>query len=613
MRNIETLPLRTYPGRHDVNPATATKEREMRSNTQKALVAVAATLSLATGAVAQTFAPFTPIDLSANAPQHIVPASPLQSAILLRGLVDTATNHLGQKHLAKDWADFTGYIPINGRSDSGYVIINNERVERDTVGGDGGGMTVFTAQFKNNTWSVADHPNGKVRTVNFGPVGGTVANCGGMETPWGTVLTAEEWNQGSNASMFTAGVRDTSDWNIGQFNGEPSNRMIKRHQNMNWMVEVNPVTGQAIKKHYNMGRFDHEGGTSMPDGKTVYLTDDATPAVFFKFVSDTVGNYNKGQLFAYQQTIDGNSGSWIALPMDIDTMINARAVAIRRGATLFTRLEWSEHVDGKLYIAETGADNSGTAHRNGVRNGGKLALHLAARLNNDSSITDYYGRVLRFDVNTNKMDVLIEGGAGTGGNTNHLSNPDGLTSVELNGKKYLVIQEDLIGLTQGRVPPAAASANRYLCEIYWLDLSIANPTVNDLKRMLIGANGSEVTGARFTPDGKTMFVNIQHPSSSNAAPYNTSYTLAVWGYAGQTTNLFEDPTFENKSGRLEMQVNPMSRFAFFNEAVDVELYTIAGKRLERHKKIRQLDVAHLNAGQYFVRLNGRDMHKLVMQ
>jgi secreted PhoX family phosphatase len=579
------------------------------------IAALAATAALAASAPAQAFAPFIPADTSFNTTVHVIPAAPIQSAILIRGAVDTATNTSGARALAKDVNDFTGYIPINGRSDSGYVIINNEQNVRDSVHGDGGGMTVVTAQFKNNMWSVANHPGGRVRSVNFGPVGGTIANCGGMQTPWGTVLTAEEWNQASNGAIWSngTGYRDTSDWNVGQFNGAPLNRVIKRYQNLNWMVEVNPATGQAIKKHYNMGRFDHEGGTAMPDGRTVYLTDDFTPGVFFKFVSDTAGNYNKGQLYAYQQSADGNTGTWLALPMNFDTLLNARAAAISRGATLFTRLEWSEHVDGKIYITETGNDGSGTAHRNGVRSGGRLARHLAARLNPDSSITDYFGRVLRFDIATGKLDVLIEGGAGTGGSANHLASPDGLTAVQLNGKHYLVIQEDLIGTSQGRVGGAAVAANRAQCEMYWLDLSLANPAVNDLKRLMVGPNGSELTGARFTPDGRTMFVNIQHPSSSNPAPYNTSYTLAVWGYAGQTSGLFEEPTFNTGSGRLEMQVNPWSRFAYFSEQVDVELYDTAGRRLERHKKVRQMDVAHLNPGYYYIRLNGRDVHKLVMR
>jgi secreted PhoX family phosphatase len=575
------------------------------------LLALAAA-GLAATAQAQS-SPFTPIDTSFNAPQHIVPSNPLKSAILIRGSVDTATNAGGVKGLAKDVNDFTGYIPINGRSDSGYVIINNEQNTRDSVHGDGGGMTVVTAAFKNNTWTTVNTSAGRVRSVNFAPVGGTIANCGGMQTPWGTVLTAEEWNQSSNSAIWSNGngYRDTSDWNVGQFNGAPLNRGIKRYQNLNWMVEVNPTTGQAVKKHYNMGRFDHEGGTAMPDGKTVYLTDDATPGVFFKFVSDTAGNYNKGQLSFYQQSADGNTGTWIPLPMDLDTMMNARAVAIRRGATLFTRLEWSEHVDGKIYITETGNDNSGANHRNAIRNGGRLAKHLSARVQGDSSLVDYYGRVLRFDIATGKMDVLIEGGAGTGGSTNHLASPDGLTAVTVDGKKYLVIQEDLIGLTQGRVGADAATAGRYICEMYWLDLSIANPTVNDLKRMMIGPNGSEITGARFTPDGKTMFVNMQHPSSSNPAPYNTSYTLAVWGYAGSPA-LLQAPKFKG-TGKIEMEVNPLSRIAFFSSVVDVEVFDSAGRRLERRKKVAQLDIQPFVAGNYYLRLNGKEVHKLVIQ
>src|SRR5690606_4883105 len=142
-----------------------------------------------------------------------------------------------------------------GRSDSGYVIVNHETVTASSVLGDGGGMTVFTAQFKNNTWSVAPHPNGNYRSVDFTPVGGTVANCGGGMTPWGTALTGEEWVQSSNSGL---GFSDQTNWPVTSFNGQPLNRSLQRYQNMNWITEVDVANAVALKKHYGMGRRSHE-------------------------------------------------------------------------------------------------------------------------------------------------------------------------------------------------------------------------------------------------------------------------------------------------------------------------------------------------------------------
>jgi hypothetical protein len=62
------------------------------TTTQGLFAAAAATLALATGANAQAFAPFTPVDTNFNAiTSSIVPASPVMSAVLIRGAVDTAT------------------------------------------------------------------------------------------------------------------------------------------------------------------------------------------------------------------------------------------------------------------------------------------------------------------------------------------------------------------------------------------------------------------------------------------------------------------------------------------------------------------------------------------
>lgn len=566
---------------------------------------------------------FTPIDTNFNTATHIVPASPIQSTILFRGYVDTATNKNGVKALAKDWNDFTGYIPINGRSDSGYVIVNNEQNVRDSVHGDGGGMTVFTAHMKNNTWSVANHPNGKYRSVDFTNVGGTIANCGGGVTPWGTVLTAEEWVQASNTAIHAGGTgyRDTSDYTLTQFNGSPINKIVKRYQNLNWIVEVNPATASAVKKHYNMGRYEHELGYAMADQKTVYLTDDATPAVFFKFVSDTAGNYNKGQLYAYQQSTDGLTGSWITLPMDIDSMLVIRTIALRRGATTFTRLEWATEANGKIFITETGTDatrNHATTLSGLGRPLTQIAKHLrdryAGTLNDTATINDYYGRILRLDPATGKLDVFLEGGAGSAGSKNHLSNPDGLTSVTLNGKTWLVVQEDLNGKTFGRVPGGASA--KTICEMYWIDASLANPTVDSLKRMMIGPNNSELTGGRFTPDGRTLFVNVQHPDTGavNGSVYKGSYTVALTGYAGPTGLNFDRPAFQGgASGKIQVEINALSRFAYFSRKADVEVFNTAGKRLERHRGITQLDIQPYDAGSYYLRFDGKDTHKLVLQ
>ena len=47
----------------------------------------------------------------------------------------------------------------------------------------------------------------------------------------------------------------------------------------------------------------------------------------------------------------------------------------------------------------------------------------------------------------------------------------------------------------------------------------AQPGLN-LRRFLVGPRGCEVTGIDSTPDGRTLFVNIQHPGGSWPATQN---------------------------------------------------------------------------------------------
>ena len=73
----------------------------------------------------------------------------------------------------------------------------------------------------------------------------------------------------------------------------------------------------------------------------------------------------------------------------------------------------------------------------------------------------------------------------------------------------------------------------------WIDA--AWTAADKLRRFLVGPKGSEITGLAETPDGKAIFVNIQHPGETitkanvaNAAAY-LSHWPANAGYGAGGT------------------------------------------------------------------------------
>ena len=213
------------------------------------------------------------------------------------------------------------------------------------------------------------------------------------------------------------------------------------------------------------------------------------------------------------------------MPRDTTSLINIRNIALEMGATLFIRHEWMDVIDGKLYIAETGKDKFDW---NSYMTNSYPAKHF--ELNDDNTINDPYGRILVFNPEDNSMKVHLEGGTSTIDSKTNFSNPDCIVKLEKDGKKYLVMSEDLVGTTQNRISKEAITAGEKYCEVYILDMEIENPTVDDLVRFSVSPNGSETTGDCFTPDGKTMFLNIQHPNSKNKSPFNFSTTVAIQGF-----------------------------------------------------------------------------------
>jgi secreted PhoX family phosphatase len=276
-----------------------------------------------------------------------------------------------------------------------------------------------------------------------------------------------------------------------------------------------------------MGRFAHEDAHLMPDHQTVYLTDDNSPSVWFKFVSKNAANLTEGQLYAYTE-VEKNGSHWLALPMDFNTMVYARDTAIAMGATLFNRLEWIEMVGDYMYVTETGRDM--TDWKDDIKAGGRPASHLERlATGKKGKIADPYGRVLKFDPNRDEFSVFLEGGIDMEKGIS-FTNPDALTQVNLKGKDYLVIHEDIIGTSMGRSGALNATGDDVYNEVFFIDTDKDNPSLADLNRLLVAPRGCETTGGYFNPEGDSFFLNIQEPDRSNPPPFNKSHTIVIQGF-----------------------------------------------------------------------------------
>jgi uncharacterized protein len=567
---------------------------------------------------------FPPLDTNYRA-REIRVSSTLKLDVLFEGNRDFVWDATTKQYaVSKTWHDFTGLVPLGTGNDSCLLIVNHEMRDgyfgiKSTVLGDGGGMTVFRVNKNPSTgrWGVAPYKGQNFWNVDFRPVRGTYTNCAGVTLPVsGQFMTSEEvtpsTNQvGTGGSGIGAVFSDTTDYTIPS--GPYKGRTIKAFQNYGWMIAVDAPNAKALYKSYAMGRAAWEGGWASPDGKSVYLMTDNTPAALIRFVADTAFKYEFGQLQAYKQTTDGKGGSWFDIPRDWDSIYNVNTVAFRRGATMFSRLEWAVGKGDKIYMAETGNDNAN--YRAGVILGGVPSFHFQRAdtlggMAKDTFYNDYYGRVLELNTTTNALRPFVEGGIGS---KFAFSNPDGLSIHEQDGKSYLVVVEDLNGTTQGRSGGNGLS----ICEAFFLDLSIANPTLNDLRPFISGAQAGELTGSVSTPDGKTVFINSQHPytdatkgpiSSNNNPPFNNDMTIAVTGFS------LTSPTQELKiTDDFSVYPNPAQDVINFNKATDVSLYNINGQQLRIVRNANSINVGDLNPGVYFLQTLKGAVVKVVKQ
>ncbi len=375
---------------------------------------------------------------------------------------------------------------------------------------------------------------------------GTLNNCAHGYTPWGTYLTCEEnWN-GYFVNRSGAIPAEQRRYGISA-NGfgyrwhEHDERFdAARHPNepnrFGWVVEIDPFQPQSRPvKRTALGRIKHEGAivTLARDQRVVvYTGDDERFEYIYKFVSRDAFDarassaaHNRdlldhGTLYVARFNADGG-GEWVALEhgrngltagngfsSQAEVLVKTRQAADRVGATKMDRPEWiAVHpVTGEVYCTLTNNSRRGAA--------GQPATDAAnPRANN------VYGHIIRWRESgadnaalSFQWDVFVLCGDPANADPAKRGNivgdiygsPDGLW---FDDRGVLWIQTDVSTSTLNRGDYANMGNNQMLA---------CDPATGETRRFLTGPRGCEVTGVVATPDGKNLFVNLQHPGETAA-------------------------------------------------------------------------------------------------
>lgn len=484
--------------------------------------------------------------------------------------------------------DYVGYIEIDGSAEHGLLVVNHEYtnphlmfpgivtiVEKDgkksaevaplskeqvDVEMAAHGGTIVEIRKVSGKWQVvrdgklnrritsntemalsgpvAGHDRVKTNADPSGTkVFGTVNNCAGGVTPWGTYVMAEENIHGYFSGELPEGHKEAANYKrLGipegayEWGAHYDRFDISKEPNepnrFGWIVEVDVDDPTSVpRKRTAMGRFKHEGAESIVarDGRVVfYLGDDERFDYVYKFV--TAGRFDPNDRAANKDLLDDGTlhvakfaedGSVEWLPIvfgqgpltaengfasQADVLIETRRAADLLGATKMDRPEdiQPNGVNGKVYVMLT---------NNSKRKADQVDAANPRAANAFGHIIEIAEDDGDFAATKGKWEVLLKCGdpsvADVGATFSTATTANGWfgmpdnCAVDSAGRLWVA--------TDGQGPKATGRTDG----LWAVDTEgAARATSKLFFRVPIGA---EMCGPLFAPDDQTAFVAVQHP------------------------------------------------------------------------------------------------------
>lgn len=343
-------------------------------------------------------------------------------------------------------ADHDGMAAFAGSGNSVILVRNHELSPGELP--EILGTPKYDPVCSGGTTNVVVAPNGRV-IRDYATLAGTIRNCAGGPTPWGSWISCEE-----NVSV-------------------PNGFITKKH---GYNFEV-PASAEGLVDPVpliDMGRFNHEAVAVDPATGYVYQTEDRGDSCFYRFIPNVPGELAAGGELQAMVILDGDSDTrrgylglkGVALPVswvtiddpdpDTDTV---RDEARGKGAAIFARGEGAWYGNGLVYFVATSGGDIGE------------------------------GQVWAYNPADETVMLVVESE-----DRSELDNPDNIT-VGPDGSLYLC--ED-------------GGGEQFVVRV-GLDGTLSQFARNAIPADSGLPTNSEFCGACFSPDGQKLFVNIQSP------------------------------------------------------------------------------------------------------